>query len=295
MNDPGFAITAEERRRSFEAVVCAVQFYRGELLRVTGWPVEYLKEARLEQVLSEDSDWRVGYAPDTLTSLVDHLAAENFAYSTMESAGLVRRAGAAEVSDHFRDHLVVVARDAQLHPTGLVGIGRDGRAQSVSPATAIHQPSNVLVGIAEQLDLLRDGAAPVIVDNLADAIAVSNMSRETDGRWAGIPVFGDGLSTSQVRMLRKFTLGDTAIVLVSGDEHRRKLTTAYLFDVALYYDRVRAVAISHSLSTIAAAESGSQVLNDLLATARPILSHTVGGRAAELTRDPEPHDRGPDL
>ena len=295
MNDHGFAITSEERRRAFEAVVSASQFFRRELLRATGWPLEYVKESRIEQVLSEDSAWRVGFAPDTLTGLVDHLAAGGFAYSTMESAGLVRRVGQGDVMDRFRDQLVVVARDSKLHPTGFIGMGRDGRAQSLSPGTAIHQPSNVLFGIAEQLDLLREGAVPVIVDNLADAIAVSSMSRESEGRWAGIPVFGEGLSTAQVRMLRKFSMGDTAIVIASGDEYRQKLTTGYLLDLALYYDRVRAVSLSHSPSTIAAAESGSKVLNDALGMARPLLTDRLGGAAADIASDPEPPERGPDL
>ncbi|WP_165547115.1 hypothetical protein [Kribbella sindirgiensis] len=258
--------------------------------------MEYLKEEQIEQVLSVDSAWMVGYAPDTLTSLVDHLAAENFAYSTMESAGLIDRVGDGAVTDRFRDQLVLVARDAHLHPTGFIGIGRDGRAHSLSPATAIHQPSNVLVGIAEQLDLLRGGAVPVLVDDLVDAIAVSSMSRETDGQWVGIPVFGAGLSTAQARMLRKFSLGDTVIVVAHGDEHRRKLTTGYLFDLALYYDRVRAVVLPHSPSSIVNAEHGPQTMNDLLTTVRPSLTYRFGGAvAAELMGYPEPPDRGPDL
>ncbi|GAA3112649.1 DNA primase [Kribbella aluminosa] len=83
----------EDLRQLREATVIAAQFYRSELLQTTtgGWPLGYLKEAGVDQVLSADSEWKVGYAPDTLTSLVDHLAAENFSYSTMERAGLVIR------------------------------------------------------------------------------------------------------------------------------------------------------------------------------------------------------------
>ncbi|TDO44454.1 hypothetical protein EV651_13517 [Kribbella sp. VKM Ac-2571] len=121
------------------------------------------------------------------------------------------------------------------------------------------------------------------------------MSWESEGRWAGIPVFGEGLSTAQVRMLRKFSMGDTAIVIASGDEYRQKLTTGYLLDLALYYDRVRAVSLSHSPSTIAAAESGSKVLNDALGMARPLLTDRLGGAAADIASDPEPPERGPDL
>lgn len=297
MNDPGFAITVEERRRLLEANASAARFFRGELLRATGgWPLEYLKEARIEQVLSADSPWQVGYAPDSPTGLVDHLRFERFGYSTMERAGLATRAGDGNVVDRLRDQLVLVASDAQLHSTGFIGIGRDGQVESVSPATAIHQPSNVLVGVKEQLDLLRGGATPVIVDEPADAIAVSGMSRELDGRWAGIPVCGAGLSTAQARMLRKFSFGDTAIVIATGDEHRQKLTTGYLFDLALYYPRVRAVVLPHSPSVIAADGSGPQIMSDLLTTARPMLTYRFGSAAdAQAIRDPEPPDHGPEL
>ncbi|MEV6273337.1 hypothetical protein AB0L64_39640 [Kribbella sp. NPDC051936] len=297
MNGPGSVITQEERRRSLEAVVSAAQFFRGKLLRATeGWPLDYLKESRTEEVLSEDSPWKVGYAPEASTSLVDHLAAQNVAYSTMEAAGLAVRAGDGSVADRFRDQLMFVARDAHLHPTGFIGIASDGEVQTASPPTAIHQASMALTGVEEQIDLLRGGAAPVIVDDPMDAIAMSRMSRHSGGQWAAIPVLGDGLSTAQVRMLRKFSLGDTAIVIASGCEHRQKLTTGYLFDLALYYDRVRAVVLPHSLTAIGAAKSGPQIINHVLTTARPVLTYRVGDvPTTERARDPESPDDGPGL
>lgn len=297
MNDPGIATTAEERRQLFAATVSAGQFFRGELLRDPGgWPVEYLKESHVESVLSEDSAWRVGYAPDARTGLVDHLAAENFSYSTMERAGLVIRNGEADVVDRFRDQIVLLSRDSQLRPAGFVQIDPEEPARAVSPVTAIHQPSNVLVGVEEQIDLLRGGAIPVIVEEPVDAIAVSEMSRRSGGRWAGIPVCGDGLSTAQVRMVRKFSLSETAIVLAGGNQYQQKLTTGYLLDLAMHYPHVRAVVLPHRPSVIAASDHGPQFLNDVLTTARPILTYRFGSAAAEgLIRDSEPPDHGPGL
>ncbi|MBP2351706.1 hypothetical protein JOF29_002789 [Kribbella aluminosa] len=146
------------------------------------------------------------------------------------------------------------------------------------------------------MDLLRGGAAPVIVDDPIDAIAISNVSRKLDGRWAGVPVCSDGLSTAQVRMLRKFSLGETALVIASGDDHRRKLTTGYLLDLARYYPQVLAVSLSHSPSVIAAAESGPEHLNAVMSTPRPIMTYRLGGAAAaDLIHDPEPPGRGWEL
>lgn len=289
MSDPEVS-TTDERRRLLEASVVAAQFFRAELLRAPGdWSMQHLKEARVEQVLSADSAWKIGYAPDTLTSLADHLAAENFSYSTMERAGLVVRSGESDVVDRFRDQLVLLARDAQLRPAGFVAVGRDGQVQSSGTA------SNAVVGIEEQLDLLRGGTTPVIVDDPVDAIAVSNVSRQFDGRWAGVPAFGSGLSTAQVRMLRKFSLGDTAIVIAVGDEHRRKLASGYLLDLSLYYDRVRAVVMPYAPSTLAAVEFGPEYLNDLLATGKPVLTYGGGRAARDLAHEPGLPDRGPGL
>lgn len=297
MEDAGFDATAEELRQLREANVIAAQFFRRELLLATdGWPVRSLKDVGLEHVLSADSAWQIGYAPDTRTSLVDHLAGENFTYTTMDRAGLVVRTGEADVVDRFRDQLVLVTRDAQLRPAGFIGIQPDGTTQPISPATVIHQPSNVLAGIDEQLDLLRDGATPVIVDHPFDAIAVSNASRQLGGQWAGIPVCADGLSTAQVRMLRKFSRGDTAIVVASGDEHRRKLTSAYLFDLARSYPQVMTVAMSHSLSLVAAQAEGPELLKEVLSTSSPSMTYRLGNSAKpDLLHDPEPPDHGPDL
>ncbi|MFD7161462.1 hypothetical protein ACFV9C_43235 [Kribbella sp. NPDC059898] len=285
----------DDLRQLREATVIAAQFFRGELLRDTsGWPVEYLKEASVEQVLSADSDWKVGYAPDTRTSLVDHLAAENFSYSTMERAGLVNRTGEADVVDRFRDQLVLMARDTQLRPAGFVAIGSDGTIDIPGQAGVLHQPSNVLIGIEEQLDLLRGGATPVVVDHPIDAIAVSNISRQLDGRWAGIPVCGDAMSTAQVRMLRKFTLGDTALIIASGDEHRRKLTSSYLIDLARYYPKVRALSLPEAPSLIAAGEDGPEYLATVMSTTRPVMTYRIGA-TADVVHDPQPPDLGQDL
>jgi hypothetical protein len=43
------------------------------------------------------------------------------------------------------------------------------------------------VGVAEQLDLLSEGAVPLLVNDPLDALAIERISRLAIGRWAGIP------------------------------------------------------------------------------------------------------------
>jgi hypothetical protein len=137
---------------------------------------------------------------------------------------------------------------------------------------------------------------PVIVDHPVDAIAVSQMSRRLDGQWAAIPVCGDGLSTAQVRMLRKFSMTDTVAVMVSGDERSQKRAVGYIPDLMLHYDRVRAVALSGSAREFTSLDDGPERLHELLTTAPPTMSYRIGSRAAaQISPDPEPPDRGLDL
>ncbi|WP_329000903.1 hypothetical protein OHA18_41540 [Kribbella sp. NBC_00709] len=297
MNDPGFASTPEERQRLLAANTAAARFFRRELLRATdGWPSGYLKEAGIEQVLSTDSTWKVGYAPDTWSNLVDHLQSEGFSHATMVRAGLMRWTEDGDAVDRYRDELVLVARDHKLLPAGFIGIGPDGGVRSLTPATAVHRSSNVLVGIDEQMDLLRGGAMPVIVDDPAGAIAVSEMSRQLDGQWAGIPVCGDGLSTAQTRMLRKFSLTDSVGVVVGGDERSQRRAVGFIPDLMLHYDRVRAVALPGSLREFTSLDSAPKRLHELLTTVPPTMSYRMGsGVAAEIHPDPDPPDRGLDL
>jgi hypothetical protein len=109
---------------------------------------------------------------------------------------------------------MLVARDSNLEPVGFVGIGRPGsdRALTTTPTTLIHRRERALVGVAEQLDLLRGGAVVVIVDDPLDAIAIETLSRAWGERWAGIPLCG----SPNVGNARQESLS------LSGHRHRHR-------------------------------------------------------------------------
>ncbi|GAA0597805.1 hypothetical protein HPO96_20820 [Kribbella sandramycini] len=298
MSEPGYVVSDEERRRLLEANAAAAHFFRRELLRTgSSWPGEYLRARGAEDVLTVNADWKVGYAPDTWTSLTEHLHGKGFSNSTLVKAGLIEWNAQGDAVDRHRDRLMLVARDHGLSPVGFIGIGQDGQARSVSPVTAIYRPTNVLTGIEEQLDLLAQGAVPVIVDDPADAIAVTKLSREFEGQWAGIPVCEGGLSTAQARMVRRYSLTDKAIVVTRGTERSRQEGIGHVFDLSYFFDRVRVLKLTMGISEAVVRGGATEQLVELLSGPRRFMDFRVsedarGGLRAE---DLDPPDRGPGL
>jgi hypothetical protein len=213
--DPGFVVSREERQRLHQATEQASRFFRRELLRATGgWPLQFLKDRGLEEVLALGATWKIGYAPDSWSRLTDHLQKQGFGFATLVRAGLMSWTDDGAPVDRHRDPLMLVSRDQRMDAVGFVGIGRDGQARSVTPVTPVHLSSNSLVGLQEQIDLLSSGATAVIVDHPTDAIAIEQLSRSTTKQYVGIPLCESPMSTAQARMLARYSETDRVIVMV---------------------------------------------------------------------------------
>lgn len=118
--------------------------------------------------------------------MVDHTRLQGFEADSVRNAGLGLLSRRGRLLDQFRDQLMFQARNERLEPVGFVGMALPVQ-YAPSPATRVHRSSGGLVGIAEQLDLLSEGAAPVLVDYPLDAIAIARISRLTMARRAVDP------------------------------------------------------------------------------------------------------------
>ena len=130
-----------------------------------------------------------------------------------------------------------------------------------------------------------------------DAIAVSNAGVRMDGKWAGIPLSGGGLSTSQAKTLREFSTSDKVLVVRGGDEVQRNQTAGYLLDLAFFFDRVRAVALpsGDTLAGLTLKEFGTERLHDLLLHSRPLMTYRASGRGFVSLQGADPDPPGPSL
>lgn len=294
MSDSDEVLVSGGRKRLMVAHMAAAQFFRRELQRANvGWQVEHLKDRGITEILSTESMWKIGYAPDSFTRLTDHLQGRGFDSRTLVRAGLAEWSDHGEAVDVFRDQLMLLVRDDQLDPVGFVGIGQGAERYAASPTTLIHRPSNALVGVAEQLDLLMDGAMVVVVDDPADAIAVEKVSREHGARWAGIPMCGSLMSSAQAKTLYRYTATDTVIVALNADASWQRNAKAALPDLSYFYRRVRGVLLpdGHTPASLIQTADGQARLHDALSASRALVEFTPHRREAaekglESSREP---------
>lgn len=272
--DPNSVPTIAQRRRLLEAHRAATRFFRRELLRSTkGWAATYLVSRGARTLLTSDSRWTVGYAPDSRSRLVDHLRARGFDMETVRSAGLGLLSPEGRMVDRFRDQVMFPSWNDRLETVAYFGLCRGVKPYyAVSPATQIHRRSNALVGIAEQTDLLSEGAAPVLVNDPLDAVAIEQISRLSVGRWAGIPLCDTLLSAGQAGILGRYAAADTAIVVLADGEQGRRAAVGFLDDLSRFFTRVRAVELpaGHAASTLSSSKEGRQRLHDALLATRPL-------------------------
>jgi len=299
VSDSEEVLISGQRQRLMVAHMAAAKFFRRELLRANvGWQLEHLKERGAIDVLSTESMWKVGYAPDSFTRLTDHLRDRGFDSPTLVRAGLAELNEQGEAVDVFRDQLMLLARDERLDPVGFVGVGKGHSTYTNSPTTLIHRPSNALVGIAEQLDLLTDGAMVVVTNDPVDAMAVEKVSRHWDGRWVGIPMCGSLMSSAQAKTLYRYTATDTVIVALNGDPSWQQNAIASLPDLSYFYRRVRAVVLpeGHTAASLVQGADGTARLHDSLAATRPLEDFAPRRQPpVEPNPDPSPATSTPNL
>lgn len=224
-------------------------------------------------LLTSDSTWTVGYAPNSRSGLVDHLRARGLGMETVRNAGLGLLSPEGRMVDRFRDQVMFPSWNDRLETVGYFGVGRGAKPYYVaSPATQIHRRSNALVGVAEQHDLLSEGAAPVLVNDPLDAVAIERISRLSVGRWAGIPLCDTLLSAEQARILGRYAATDTAIVVLADSSEGQRAAVGYLDDLSRFFARVWAVELpsGHSASTLITSEKSRQLLHDSLLVTRPL-------------------------
>jgi hypothetical protein len=171
-----------------------------------------------------------------------------------------------------------LARNDRLDPVGFVGIDRKGRVDSLTPATALHRPSNVLLGVQEQIDLLQVGATPVIVDSPTDALAIEELSRMTTKEYVGIPLCESSMSSAQARMLARHSATDRAIVMIPSERAGRERAVGTSLDLALFFDRIRVIPLppGDAMSTLAHSPRDRQTMLTYLSLARPLTGHSNG-------------------
>jgi DNA primase len=194
----------EEAARWFEA-----QLWTGP----EGAPARaYLERRAMTQETARA--WRLGWAPQGWTRLVDHLHRRSFRPELVVEAGLAKRREQGDGHyDAFRERVIVPIRDERNRVIGFGGrlLEGDGPKYINSPETPLYQKSHVLYGLEAARRAIGQNDRAILVEGYFDVLSMHQ---------AGFPetiaTCGTSLTGEHVDKLRRLTR--SVVVLLDADE-----------------------------------------------------------------------------
>ena len=206
------AASGAQRETLLGVVDDAHRFLRRQL--DTSWVPDYLASRRLQVVEC------VGYATTGWTGMLDHLRSLGYRDESIRDAGVAVTTQRGTLVDRFRDRVTLAVRDSEGDVVGFIArkhpSNTDPRAPRYvnSPASDHFRKGELLFGLADNLDALRQGAEPVLVEGPFDALAVTQASR---GACIGIAPGGTALTRAQVSALADVCAGPEARTFIAMD------------------------------------------------------------------------------
>jgi len=200
-----------ERKRLYDICELATRFFEKQLAesKVGQEAKQYL----LGRGIKEESikKWRIGYAPDSWSSLLDFLVSQGYSREEVVKAGLaIRKEGdssqLAVVSsyfDRFRGRIMFPICDLNGQVVGFSGriFKTEDTAKYVNtPNTLLYDKSRILYGLDKAKLVIRKADSCILVEGQIDAIMVSQAGYENV-----VATSGTALTSYQLKILKRYS------------------------------------------------------------------------------------------
>ncbi|MCX7751353.1 MAG: DNA primase [Blastocatellia bacterium] len=146
--------------------------------------------------------FRLGYAPESWTTLSEYLLARQVTREELERSGLVTlREDRRGFYDRFRHRLIFPIRDVHGRIVGFGGraLGTEEPKYVNSPETALYAKGRHLFGLFEARDAIRHVGQAILVEGYFDWLALFEHGIENV-----VATLGTALTDEQVRLLRRY-------------------------------------------------------------------------------------------
>ncbi len=164
------------KERLYELLELAAKFYQVQFSKNK----EALEYVLVERKFSKATalEWRLGYAPNTGTALMDFIKAKNFTFDEAKMTGLItqrsyRSSGGS--GDMFRGRLMIPLQDAQGRVIGFTARQLDSDLNAPkyinTPQTPLYDKSRHVYGLHLAKESIRKGGFSVLVEGNLDVIA----------------------------------------------------------------------------------------------------------------------------
>lgn len=191
------------RERLYAANNAAAAFYEHTLLHHPGAEAarRYLQRRGVDETTR--ALFRLGFAPDSWSSLRDHLLDKGYSLELLMEAGLVKRNEERSTTyDMFRGRLIFPIRDRQGRVIGFGGRVLDDSVPKYlnTSETQLFHKSHVVYGLDLAYRAIREREQVVIVEGYMDVIAAHQF-----GFANVVACMGTALTPEQLRQLQHFT------------------------------------------------------------------------------------------
>jgi DNA primase len=226
--DPLAAARAEETRGLADAMEAAVRFYRLQLNSARASEARAYLERR-GVVPSTIERFEIGYAPETRSALIDHLAGKGFEIARIIEAGLAGDPGDGRSPyDRFRGRIMFPIRDMRGRAIAFGARSLEetrGPKYLNSPETPLFDKGSSLYNAGPARTAAKKAGKVVVVEGYMDVIALAQAGLDFT-----VAPLGTAITEAQLRKL--WSLCPEPIVALDGD--RAGMSAAHrLVDLAL--------------------------------------------------------------
>lgn len=216
----------DDKRALFEAMKWAVGQYHECLVKTDeGKPArDYLADRGITE--SSIAKFRLGFAPESWSWLIDRGSTQSWKADVLESIGLAARSERGSRYDRFRGRAIFPIHDVQARPIAVGGRILPGATSEAAKyincnETRLYHKSHQLYGLDLARDFIVKSRQAVVMEGYTDVImAVQH------GITNAVACCGTALGESQIRLLKRYC--DSVVLLLDGDEAGQRRTSEIL-------------------------------------------------------------------
>jgi DNA primase len=207
-----------DQEAGLNALQLASNFYQQQLQSLTGQNVRAYLDQRYVPTKWQER-FQLGFAPDDWQRLHQHLLGQKIPAQIQEQCGLVKMAEQQERRyDRFRNRLIFPIRDARGRCIGFGGRvirSEDQPKYLNSPETPYYRKSQVLYGLYEGLETIRQSRELIFVEGYLDVIRMHQF-----GFTQAVATCGTALTLEHLQLIRRHA--NSVILLFDGDTAGQK-------------------------------------------------------------------------
>lgn len=199
---------AAQKNKTLDILEMATKFYQAHLLQTASGKkiLEYLKDRGIDD--ESIKNFRLGYAPNSWTHVLDFLIKNGFTEQEIAKTGLLvesQKSGGRRFYDRFRDRIMfpiadvngkVVGYSARVSPGG-----DESQAKYVNtPETEVYHKSKILYGISRAKSEIRQQKSVLLVEGNMDVIAAHQAGIQNT-----VAVSGTALTEEHLNIIKRYT------------------------------------------------------------------------------------------